>query len=206
MKRWLAFILAAAMTLSLTACGGENSAADNGEKAAADSSNASSDAQVSDTQTEDKTIQLNETVTTEKFEFTLTQAAFVGKSSEIAAGYTAEVSDSDKEFLRCDYTLRYIGKNSLSSSPVAMTVQYGDGYTFEDGRQYLLSPDGQLKETYRYSGNASTNLSVTFEPLTEDVYTGYGFVEVPSTVKDSEEEPLRVSVLISGETFLYEMR
>ncbi|MDR3766206.1 MAG: hypothetical protein Q3Y08_04110 [Butyricicoccus sp.] len=200
MRRWIAFILAAVMTLSFTACGGENSTSAKGENSAADSSTSSG------AQTEDKTIQLNETVTTDKFEFTLTNAEFVGKSSEIADNYVVEIMDSDKELLRCDYTLSYIGKESLSSSPVAMTVQYGDGYTFEDGRQYLVSPDGEMKETYRYYDNSSTNMSINFEPLTEDVYTGYGFVEVPETAKDSTEEKLCISILISGEEFLYEMR
>ena len=201
MKRLLALLLAAILALSLVACGGDNNSSTSEENGSEDSSNSSSN-----TETEYKTIQLNETVTTENFDFTLTSVEFAEKSSEITTSYTVEIMDSDKELLRCDYTISYIGKESLSSSPVAMTVLYGDGYTFRDGRQYILSPDGELEETYRYSNNSSTSMSVNFEPLTDDIYTGYGFMEIPETVKSSTEEPLSILILINGEELLYEIR
>ena len=196
MKKLTVLLLAGAMSFSLVACGGDT--ASNPEQDGGNSTSSS--------EAEYKTIQLNETVTTERFEFTLTNAEFAGKSAEITAGYTAEIMDSDKELLRCDYTIHYIGKESLNSSPVAMTVLYGDGYTFQDGRQYIVSSDGEMKETYRSTNNAATTSYVTFEPLTDTVYTGYGLMEVPETVKNETEEPLSVSIMIDGAKLLYEIR
>ena len=197
MKRLTTLLLAATLALFLTACNGEDTSSSNREN------NGNLD---SSSQAEYETIQLNETVKTQTFEFTLTNVSFSGKNSEIGANYLVEIIDSEKEFLRCDYTIHYIGKESTNSSPISMTVLYGDGYTFQNGRQYILSPDGGLKETYRYTNNSSTTQYIHFEPLTDDIYNGYGLMEVPETVEDSTAESLDILILIDGEKFLYEIR
>ena len=84
MKRLTALLLAAVLALSLVACGGDNNSSTSEENGSEDSSNSSSN-----TETEYKTIQLNETVTTENFDFTLTSVEFAEKSSEITSASSA---------------------------------------------------------------------------------------------------------------------
>ncbi len=90
-----------------------------------------------------------------------------------------------------------------------MKHSYGDGYTFEDYREFLLYSDGEdtvdlngaisnFTNTYTQSGSSAGTNVIAFKPLTDETYTGYGYLKVPIEVMQNESEPLTINLSVSG--------
>lgn len=210
MKKLLALIVAAALSLSLVACGGGGGAGDNdtpstgnGDTTSADTpSGGDSKSDQNNTSTGDlPELQLNETITTEYFDFTLTDVTFVEATSLPIGSYTL---DDDKVFLVCDYSLDYIGKENNPIGPIAkMQVLYGDGYTFDDYNEVILTldSDGHIKEEELTLTNKGQRSPVSFEPLSDNTYLGCGYLAVPVKVKDDTEGNLSIKISIVSDYF-----
>lgn len=214
MKKLLALILAAALALSLVACGGGSGAGDtntsstgSGDTTSADTPSGGND--TSSNQTEYTSLQLNETVTTTdgNFEATLTSIDFVGTSDEIG-DYTVEVLDSDKVLLRCCFSLNFIGKESLNTSFILpMKVSYGDGYIFKERRTYIQDGDTLNRIIHVDSKGTTNSKFMNFEPLASDTYLGYTYLEVPKEVETNSDEKLSILISIGdGFNYLYNIR
>ena len=204
MKKIGVLILAADLMLSLAACGGSN-IGENGNE--------------SGTGTEAPTLEIGETITTDYFEFALTDVDFLEESDGLWDYYNSWSWEKGEEaFILCTYSVRFVGKEEVSVAPVSrMTVSYGDGYTFEDFREFIVYADGEdtverdgtvlnFTNTYTQSGsNMGTNV-ISFRPLAEEIYTGYGYLKVPAEVMQEESEPLTISISVSGGESSYSYR
>ena len=197
MKKIWALILAAALMLSLAACGGNNEVDENSDE--------------SGTNTDTSVLEIGETITTDYFEFTLTGVNFLEESDGLWDYYNSWSWDKGEEvFILCNYSVNFIGKEEVSLAPVSrMTVSYGDGYTFEDYREFLLYSDGEdtvdlngaisnFTNTYTQSGSSAGTNVIAFKPLTDETYTGYGYLKVPIEVMQNESEPLTINLSVSG--------
>lgn len=186
MKKIWALALAAAMALSLTACGGGSSDTPS-ESAAA--------------------LQLGDTGSAGDWSFTLTDVEFCDAMADdnnglyylrpadeeykSAAGHSFYTAGSGNVYLFFTAELSYKGKETAeignqSENSISFELQYGDGYSF-DATEFAIA-DSQ--------GADGSNL-YTFDTAFEPLGAGRecrGYFEVPLEVQDSEANPLALAV------------
>lgn len=225
MKKRLALILAAALTLSLTACGNKagisntSGGGDGTPNATTDTTNnGNGEKETPDSEEEkpdiENRIALNETKTTENFEVMLTKMEFADslvniKNSEDyllpATQGSTMTAGSGKTFLMFEMELKFIGKEGGAMAIGGNTVSYGDGYIFSDYEAYALE-NGTWELKWREENGNQTSYYITPEPLSDTVYKFRGYYELPVAVRDQEEEPLFMMVNIQGSHFNYIIR
>ena len=195
MKRVLPLILAAALALSLAACGGETSnspdtTTDNGEN------NQTSGV-----------LKIGDTGTAGDWEFTLTDTEFSDTVTDETNGlyylrpaddeyksetgnsfYTAESGDI---FLFFTAELTYNGKESAEigsqgENYIGFEIRYGDGYTF-DAYEFAIA------DTQGADGSNLYVYDSTFEPL-DTSRECRGYFEVPLEVQNNESDSLELVV------------
>lgn len=147
MKKLLAFMLAAAMTLSLAACGGDNGPAAGGSSSSsssgssnpgssgssAGSSQDSSQEPSQEPEKEFTTATVGETVTLEGVDIELTTSEFQSDAEKLGGNISVSThSDSNKYFWLLG-TMTNVGKETISSWSVDCMVNiiFDDDYTYE---------------------------------------------------------------------------
>lgn len=147
MKKLLAFMLAAAMTLSLVACGGDNGPAAGGSSSSsssgssnpgssgssAGSSQDSSQEPSQEPEKEFTTATVGETVTLEGVDIELTTSEFQSDAEKLGGNISVSThSDSNKYFWLLG-TMTNVGKETISSWSVDCMVNiiFDDDYTYE---------------------------------------------------------------------------
>ena len=180
MKRAISLLLVLVLTLSLCACGAEKN-----QSAATDESKSNS---------------LNETVSTDVVEFTLTRFEYAKmlKNASFQTGKAPDpeyllpteeeqsnnpfAADDGKTMISFSYTLKNTGKEELTF-PVnlGITADYNDGYTFEASVDVIKGDFVILKDT------------TSLDPLS-DACEGRGYIKVPMEVMEKEESPLYLKV------------
>ena len=225
MKKLLVLMLAVALPFSLAACGGAgntNTSSSSGGAASTDTpSGGGEDSTLQgETGSQSEMKELGETITTENFEFTLEQAVFgtnlcTDTSSQdylIVDGdypatvtgsdgnkYTrAYVADDDRAYVAIAYTLKYIGKTSLTWTP-AISVDYNDGYTFSDA--------AYSNNTIIYKENEkwNTSTSIALEPLTPEHEFRFVF-NVPREVMENADAPVKINISLDGSKYTYSIQ
>lgn len=187
MKKIWALALAAAMALSLAACGGDTSTNTPSEDAA--------------------DLQLGDTASAGDWSFTLTDVEFCDAMADdnnglyylrpadeeykSAAGNSFYTAESGDVYLFFTAELSYKGKASAeignqSENSISFELRYGDGYSF-DANEFAIA-DSQ--------GADGSNL-YTFDTVFEPLDAGRecrGYFQVPLEVQDSEDNPLALAV------------
>ena len=160
MKKLLALILAAALALSLVACGGDSGAGDtntpsggNGDTTSTDTPSGGEDS----TQEEPSELKVGDTITNDRFEFTLTSVDFTDKlnidcySEDFMLPYEEEnekgpsFAEEGYIWLIFSFTYKFIGRERFEDgfrTLGAPCVTYGDSYIF-DGNEYYTRDDGK---------------------------------------------------------------
>ena len=217
MKKLLALMLAAALALSLVACGGDSGAGDNNTPSGGgEDSTPPTDAETTPPEEHDieNQIALNDTKTTENFEVTLTRVEFADSLTNIknsedyllpATEGSTMTASSGKTFLMFEIELKFIGKEGGSMAIGGNTISYGDGYTFSDYEAYVLE-NGTWELKFREESGNQTSYYITPEPLSDTIYTFRGYYELPIATRDNEDESLLMMVNIQGNHFNYIIR
>ena len=194
MKKTISLLLALVMCLSLCACGSGNPSSD-------------------------KSIVLNETRQTDKFEITLTQVEFATYLVDPKDPYavpteailpTDEPSDikasEGKTLLMYSVNLKYIGKEDFVTVLGDFILNYGDGYTFTDHDVYKSSGGGAWAQVKRTYGSSAEQPFCYFYPLEDTQYILRGYFRIPDVVETEENEPLTLTLKIAGQEFEYTIR
>ena len=159
MKKLLALILAAALALSLVACGGDSGAGDtntpstgNGDTTSADTPSGSGEDSTPDETSEPQGLKVGDTTKTNSFEFTLTSVDFANElntdtNNENFMLPLAEGENNSGNFhikapdgnilLTFTFTYNYIGKDGTNDPFYQLAtpcISYGDGYTFDGSK------------------------------------------------------------------------
>lgn len=231
MKKLLALMLTAALTLSLAACGGKagsstTSGTGNGDTTSTNTPNTTTDAsnngdekKETPSSEEEKPdlenqIALSETKTTKNFEVTLTRVEFTDSLTNIknsedyllpATEGSIMTASSGKTFLMFEIELKFIGKEGGAMAIGGNIISYGDGYTFSDYGAYVWE-NGTWELKWREESGSQTSYYITPEPLSDTVYKFRGYYELPVATKDNEDEPLSMMVNIQGTHFNYIIR
>ena len=231
MKKLLALMLAAALALSLVACGGNSGAEDNNKPSGGNGDTTSTDtpsgggedstpptdAETTPPEEEhdiENQIALNDTKTTENFEVTLTRVEFADSLTNIknsedyllpATEGSTMTASSGKTFLIFEMELKFIGKEGGAMAIGGNTVSYGDGYTFSDYEAYVLE-NGTWELKFREESGNQTSYYITPEPLSDTIYTFRGYYELPIATRDNKDESLLMMVNIQGNHFNYIIR
>lgn len=210
-------MLAAALALSLVACGGDSGAGDNNTPSGGgEDSTPPTDAETTPPEEHDieNQIALNDTKTTENFEVTLTRVEFADSLTNIknsedyllpATEGSTMTASSGKTFLMFEIELKFIGKEGGSMAIGGNTISYGDGYTFSDYEAYVLE-NGTWELKFREESGNQTSYYITPEPLSDNIYTFRGYYELPIATRDNEDESLLMMVNIQGNHFNYIIR
>ena len=202
MKKILVLMLAAALALSLVACGGGNNTQD------------STSAKGSEN-TKEETLTLGEFAKEGDWSFTLESIKFGdAKTNErfgddylrcADAEYKAKctygssksftTAEAGRIFLFFEGKLTYSGKSTAKSGDCGLdfSVNYGDDYTFET-YEFAVSEDSLGLHGY------STN--VTFEPM-ESGRPVRGYFEVPSRIADNLDDEIQFTITLEKKKYTY---
>lgn len=197
MKKLLALMLAAALALSLVACGGgtgdndptTTSSGGNGDTTSGEPQNSP------DTPAEEAgpvKLYMNEAATVGTFEFTITDATFVESYTRDPYVYYPNSaggnSNSGDIFLRVEYTIKNIGKTSqYSPNGHFMQVNYNDGFEFSYYKSYISHSVGMVESTEEMT------------PLS-DAKFGQIYFSVPSEVQEGTDHPLSLEISLEDES------
>ena len=173
MKKVLALVLALVLVLSLVACGG-------GDKK-------------ENTGTIPAEISLNDTITANDYEFSITKTEFLNDWSPIFGQPIEHYSDGSVFFV-VHSTLKNVGKTERLEPFDFMTLEYGDGYTFHPVK--ICYYDTSLNSFVGY---------ITVLPVLSDATPYLTGFEVPEQVKTGND-PLTINVSIYGEEYTYKVR
>lgn len=151
MKRWIALLLAAALALSLAACGGNDGSNPDSENVNGTSSNIENNS----SNEESTILSIGDTFTNDNFEFTLTSVEFASELYTFADEANTLADDNfmlplvdggtnpgglkikaseDKILLTFTFNYTFVEKSAISdnfSDMGAPCVFYGDGYIFD---------------------------------------------------------------------------
>ncbi len=156
MKKLLALMLAAALALSLAACGGDSGAGDtntpstpsggNGDTTSTDTPSVGGDSTSEET-SKPQSLKVGDTYTSDKFEITLTNVEFADKLNTDCTsenfmfpyedGKGAIWAEDGNILLIFSFTYHFIGKEEFEDVFRTLgvpCVSYGDGYVFGDSR------------------------------------------------------------------------
>ena len=178
MKKGITILLSAVLLLGLTACGGNSQPTD---APAQDEDTAAS---------EQKTLQLGETLKTDVVEFTLNSVEFVEKFEIDGTGYKPK---DGNVYLAISYSVKNVDKVKLSALlevKYSLALLYGEGYTFK--------PEHEPQFTLKADGTWSSAIPLPMEPLSPAVEIK-SCISVPLEVCENTDEPaiLEVNIPIS---------
>lgn len=193
MKKLLALMLAAALALSLVACGGSGGTGDNstpstgnGDTASTDTpSTGNGDATSSDTPSEGGedsqiVLHLNEAVEFDDFELKIIDVRLKGNGFSI--NYSTGGRSHSGSYVVVIYSLKNIGKNSRRPIQRLLQLNYADGYTFLCD-EYV---NGRHPDIY---ANGGVNSAEELQVLSSEQYYLEAF-SVPGEVLNNSDEPL----------------
>lgn len=229
MKKLLALILAAALALSLVACGGGSGAGDtntpstpsggNGDTTSTDTPSGGGE---DSTPEETQELTLGNTISTDNWEFTLTHVTFgtnlcketesddymiIDGDYETTFTYGGEtynlsyVAEDGRAFVAVAYTMKYNGKEALDTFNQfpKLKVDYNGGYLFED------SPYTGGSLSIKVDGVFQSFDSPTIEPLSPAAEYRDCF-DVPIEVMENTNAPVKIIVTLDGIDYIYSAR
>lgn len=226
MKKLLALILAAALALSLVACGGDSGAGDTNTPSTGNGDTTSTDTPSGggedNTSPEIQELALGDTISTDNWEFTLTKVTFgtnlcketesddymiVDGDYETTYTYGGEtynlsyVAEDGRAFVAVAYTMKYNGKETVKTfnQLPKLKVDYSGGYLFED------SPYTGGSLSVRVDGVFEEVKSPTIEPLSPAAEYRDCF-DVPIEVMENADAPVKIIVTLDGVDYIYSVR
>ena len=209
MKKLFALILTIIVCLSFAACGDKKAA----ETTTASEEKAVETAEtttVSEEKTEDKqktdensevlsekTLYLDETVTIGDYEITVTGTKFTyGWNPNTYVSFSNSPKGSIHFII--NYTVKNVGKSEIRVPSGLFTVNYDDGYKFEEaggGESYYYSYD---TDSFVANGNELPPLSKEIECKT--------CIDVSEQIKDDVEKSLKIELNLNDEKYIINLR
>lgn len=205
MKKLLALMLAAALSLSLVACGGGGGT---GNKSSAGNGDTSSSNEETPPEKNDNELILYEPVTVGNLQFAIMGARFFVRGPLALEPLDGEADDGRDEV----YAVVYFGIENVGQSEldvprdIVNTLNYNDGFTFK------VNGTGTIKGASWDGSNSSVTSSTTpgttpwnLPPLSNPKYMAALFV-VPREVMENETAPLIANIMLDGTEFTYNVR
>lgn len=229
MKKLLALMLAAALALSLVACGGGGETGDrdtpstgNGDTTSTDTpsggedSTPPTDAETTPPEEEPtndvQTLSFGDAITTEYFEFT---PAFGGFTDEVANwpdenyltpdgtfyGANPFKANEEKTMMWFSGTVNYLGGSTSNETfTYDYKIIYDNDYEFD-----IKEGEGYTKDIA--SGKWGDGYSMTFEPLSSNTTRYVRFcIEVPEQLEINTDKTLSVIFIIDDNEYIYNIR
>lgn len=215
MKKLLALMLAAALALSLAACGGDSGAGDtntpgtgNGDTTGTDAPSGGGGDSTSDENTEPEYLQIGDTFKDEHVEITLTDFEFgayldnsTGPVGQINMDYLLPIdvyksnnpynAEFGNTMISVTYEVKYIGKVETNHAP-SWTIDYNNGYIFEPEQSVVAGSDGWSTISY-----------VPLKPLEKEAHIIRMYFEVPEEVLTNTDAQL---LLNYSDRLIYQIR
>lgn len=138
------------------------------------------------------TIKNNETVTAGSYSFAVTKTEFVDQYYN--GNFYEYVADGDVHFV-VETKFNNVGKTETRIPHGFMTLEYGDGYTFQPTDQYH----------YSFSTGGFVNNADEL-PLMGQDKPCIVYFDVPAAVEQNTSEPLKLVIKIAGQEFEYIVR
>ena len=226
MKKLIALLMAATMTLSLCACGSGNTPQN--EPITEPNPETIQSPAVEETP-EEKKATVGDTVATELFECTLTRAEFAPAVSNVMdENYflpdenfwpdNPYVADKDSVYLSFVFELSYLGSKEIDFELgkveskdldwMNFLAKFDNTYEFESF-SITGSVDGTWDSPYNISGGYMSSLSnqaFSFKPLEEGSHEFRGYVQMSNKVLEDDGKPVDLIITLCDEEIVYSIK
>lgn len=198
MKRLLALMLAAALALSLVACGGGGTE-DNNPPSGGNVDATSTDTPNGGGEDEVNTLAIGDTTANDRLDFTLTSLEFDTSYTDLSGNNMDYTASDGHTLAKITFAIKNTGKKSFSFQYIAsIELDYNDGYLFSQGLGNTHGNPFQVKVGDTWRAVAATDSRDQIEPLDPATYEFSGYIEVPQEVQDSADTSLKVNIYLYG--------